>query len=341
MQALKRKYDREREKNESYEELLRLLQVLSEPEAQNLLRQIRQGASIATAVASHTKPADILRQLALTPESRMRYEFPYRTEMPTGLLSNNPYLGSLIYEAESLYPGTLQGGSVWSTDPKLLPEMFRAPEFQSLYLKPIHAAEVVEPLLSAVKPSLWTTVCTDDALMTDILRVFFRCEYGFQCPFPKTYFLEDMAAMRQGFCSPLLVNAVLAYACVRRPTPEPDGLSNAGFSAATPSSRTALNTGVRRVSHFGSRPRHSGSGCWSRAKSLVLRPYTLPSRCIWSTASAGWTRSDESTASWPWILLTSCDYSMAVLSQRTGGHETAGHSPHGCFTTSRRKCVSW
>jgi hypothetical protein len=51
--------------------------------------------------------------------------------------------------------------------------------------------------------------------MRDLLNVFFRCEYLFASVFQKDYFLEDMAAQRQDFCSSLLVNITLAYSCVR------------------------------------------------------------------------------------------------------------------------------
>lgn len=91
----------------------------------------------------------------------------------------------------------------------------RSIAYHSLYLKPYHAAELVEPLLSSVKPSLWTSVCSDDELMRRLLSVHFLYQYPTFTAFHKDYFLKDMAAHRQNFCSTLLVNAVLAYSCVR------------------------------------------------------------------------------------------------------------------------------
>jgi hypothetical protein len=76
---------------------------------------------------------------------------------------------------------------------------------------PFHAANVVEPLLNDVKPLDWTSVSKDDALMLDLLAVWFRCEYSFASAFQKDFFLEDMASHSQDFCSELLVNVVLAY----------------------------------------------------------------------------------------------------------------------------------
>jgi hypothetical protein len=86
-------------------------------------------------------------------------------------------------------------------------------DYQSLYLKPFHAAQVVDPLLSDVKISLWTAVCDDNMLMRDLLAVFFRCKYHFTAVFQKDYFLKDITTKRNDFRSSLLVNAVLAYAC--------------------------------------------------------------------------------------------------------------------------------
>jgi hypothetical protein len=147
-----------------------------------------------------------LLQLAVTPETCLRYEFPYIKEMPQSLTTDNPYLDSIIYESTSLYS---------SPPERPLPPDGAPSNYQSPYLKPIHAAEVVEPKLSAAKPSHWTGVCSDDALMRKLLAFFFRSEYSYHCLFQKDLFLEDLVSQKTQFCSSLLVNAVLAYACVR------------------------------------------------------------------------------------------------------------------------------
>jgi hypothetical protein len=131
--------------------------------------------------------------------------------MPAHYASDNPYLNSLMYEAASLYSPDQHPTS----DSPQLGATLSAEEHQSLYLKPFHAAQVVEPRLSDVKVSFWTTVCDDNVLMRELLSVLFRCEYQFTAAFQKDLFLEDMAAQRKDFCSSLLVNAVLAYSCVR------------------------------------------------------------------------------------------------------------------------------
>ncbi|KAF4333352.1 nitrogen assimilation transcription factor nit-4 [Fusarium beomiforme] len=195
-----------------YEELINFLRNLPDEDAQDILRRLRSGSDPAS-LLNQVQAGDILLQMAVVPETRMRYEFPYRSEMPKEFKRDNPYLNSLVYEAASLY--SLQQTSE-PTASNLLADL-GSEEQRSLYLKPFHAALVVDPLLSNVKVSAWTSVCDDDKLMRDLLSVLFRCEYLFTAAFQKDLFLEDMAARRTDFCSSLLVNVTLAYACVCYP----------------------------------------------------------------------------------------------------------------------------
>ncbi|KAJ4226248.1 hypothetical protein NW759_004832 [Fusarium solani] len=212
LQAINRNNHDLKDRATAHEEIFTLLKTLPERDAQDILKRIRSGTDVE-AVLNQVKAGDLLLQVALVPETRLRYEFPYRSEMPADYAQDNPYLGSLIYEAASLYSAPQTSEHV---SPRLMTDL-GSDEQQSLYLKPFHAAHVVEPLLSNVKPSLWTPVCNDDALMRDLLSVLFRCEYQFTAAFQKDLFLEDMAARRKDFCSSLLVNIVLAYACVCYP----------------------------------------------------------------------------------------------------------------------------
>lgn len=183
---------------------------------------------------------DVLLQLALTPETRYRYDFPYINKMPEDLAtSNNSYLRSTIYESAALYPASRQSVTVGDSSrhasadtitrqrPRL--EGTDLANYSSLYMKPFHAAVVIDPLLTDVKISSWTSVCADNALMRNILSGWLLCEYQYTAAFQKDLFLQDMAAQRDGFCSSLLFNIVLAYSCVRYPLkicPIPESLPN-------------------------------------------------------------------------------------------------------------------
>lgn len=209
LQAINRSHHHLKDRATANDEILNLIRTLPERDAQEILKRLRSGIDVE-AVLNQVKAGDLLLQVALVPETRLRYEFPYRSEMPADYTRDNPYLDSLVYEAASLYSKSQDSehGS-----PRLMTDL-GPDEQQSPYLKPFHAAHVFEPVLFNVKPSLWTPVCNDDALMRDLLSVLLRCEYQFTAAFQKDLFLEDMAARRKDFCSSLLVNIVLAYACV-------------------------------------------------------------------------------------------------------------------------------
>ncbi|KAH7215812.1 hypothetical protein DER44DRAFT_806843 [Fusarium oxysporum] len=172
-----------------YEELIGLLKNLPDRDAQAILQRLRSGTDVAS-VLTQARAGDVLIQMAVVPETRLRYEFPYRSEMPKEFELNNPYLNSMLYETASLY-------SQHHTSETNVPgyvDSLGSEEQRSLYLKPFHAAQVFDPLLSDVKVSAWTSVS-----------------------FHKDLFLDDMAARRKDFCSSLLVNVTLAYACVCYP----------------------------------------------------------------------------------------------------------------------------
>lgn len=203
---LKRKFSELESQKTANEDIIELLQSSREEEAYEILRRIRAGADIET-LLRHIRDGDLLLQLSLVPESRFRYEFPYIKDMPSFLLRpDNPYLGSLVYE------WTLGDSAIIQQQAK--PMDAGKDEYESPYLKPCHAAEIVDPQLGSVKPSAWTSVSSDNELMRKLLCSYFLYEYQWLAIFNKDLFLEDMVARRHRFCSPLLVNALLAFACV-------------------------------------------------------------------------------------------------------------------------------
>jgi hypothetical protein len=151
----------------------------------------------------HINTGDILLQLHVMPETRYRYVFPYRTRMPTSLLSpNNPYLHSLVHE------------TTFSTSEQQALASSINEKYRAQYLRPLLAAEIVDPRLDSIKPSMWTNVSANDDLMRVILRAYLISEYDWWTFFHKDHFLDDMVRGSNRFCSSLLVNAVLALAYV-------------------------------------------------------------------------------------------------------------------------------
>ncbi|KAI1865349.1 uncharacterized protein JN550_008397 [Neoarthrinium moseri] len=199
-QALKRKHTALEQESNAYRELYHLLQNASPSESQDILLRIRLGADVNTLVRQ-VKDGNLLLQLALVPEARLRYNFPYSASMPAAILkSKNPYLNSLVYEAAFETSGPLPSKQVCQ---------MRAP-----YLSPYHAAEIIEPRLDLVQASRWTSVISDNRLLAELMRCYIMHDYENYPPFHLDLFLDGMTEeSEEDMCSPLLVNAVLALAC--------------------------------------------------------------------------------------------------------------------------------
>jgi hypothetical protein len=197
---IRKRYEELKEKRTAHEELYDLLPLMTEGESAEVVRRIRSGAK-AEALVQYVKEGSQLLSLSLPAETRTRYEFPYLTTIPAAL-RESIYFHSHIFDA-------IQALDRASDTPH--PNMVAR---QSNYAKPLFAAEMADPLLSEAKPSLWTSVSSNDALLRKLLEGYFMFEYPWEFIFHKDYFLEDMVSGGNRFCSPLLVNALLAKACV-------------------------------------------------------------------------------------------------------------------------------
>ncbi|KAG8159982.1 hypothetical protein KVR01_010619 [Diaporthe batatas] len=217
-QALKRRHDESQQENVVYKELYQLLVTVSEAEALDILQRLRAGTDVETAVRL-AQEGDLLLQLALKPESRSRYQFPYLPFMPGPLqTSDNPYLESMLYEgalkgfdqppALDRQQSTLTSASTSTGEAETRPD--HSQSHSHMFLKPYHAAELVDDRLATARASNWTTVTTDDNLFRRLLRAYLAHEYCVAPAFQKDYFLYDLARGKGPLCSPLLVNSVMA-----------------------------------------------------------------------------------------------------------------------------------
>jgi hypothetical protein len=185
----------------------RAIQTRPEAEAHEIVRCIRAGTDAET-MAHQLSTADLLLQVQLEPETRYRYQFLYSRLMPSYLQTpTNPFIRSLIYE----WNENDEAGKV-SVPPLSKSEQ----KYKAQYLRPVHAASIVDPRMDEIVPSKWTTVNADDDLMRTFIHAYFLYEYDWFTFFHKDYFLDDMLAGSSTFCSPLLVNAILAVGCVSR-----------------------------------------------------------------------------------------------------------------------------
>ncbi|KAF2634761.1 nitrate assimilation regulatory protein nirA [Massarina eburnea CBS 473.64] len=210
MAAIKRKYGEletyveERKTTQSaMEQLFHAMQTRPEAEAAAIFARIRSAANPET-ILRQVSTGDLLLQLHVTPETRYRFEFPLRIDMPDALRSPaNPYLQSRMYEAAFSPLGRKQPS----------PAFLAGNPPPSQYVKPYFTATIVDPRLDAVKPSQWSEVSKDDHLMRQLLRSYFSHEHQLMGCLHKDDFLDDMMSGSTQYCTPLLVNAVLALAC--------------------------------------------------------------------------------------------------------------------------------
>ncbi|QGI77169.1 hypothetical protein CEK25_003898 [Fusarium fujikuroi] len=125
--------------------------------------------------------------------------------MPTYLQTHdNPFTGSLVHEW-STRDDVVSIASPVFTDTDL--------GYRAQYLRPHHAATIVDSRLDEIVPSRWTAVNVSDDKMRELVRAYFLQEYDWFTFFHKDYFFDDMTSGSNTFCSSLLVNAVLAVGC--------------------------------------------------------------------------------------------------------------------------------
>ena len=167
-----------------------------------LWKLIRGGAAIDT-IMRIVESGDLLLQLRMIPETQLRYTFPYLPKVPTFLEhASNPYYNTLsVLCSAPTATNRVEIAASGAEKPSSIP---------------YHAVELVDPRFSSIKASNWTTVTNDNAIIVKLLQSYFLFEHPFFSILHKDYFLEDMAANRNRFCSPLLVNVVIAAGCVGR-----------------------------------------------------------------------------------------------------------------------------
>lgn len=211
MAATKRKHDELERRLETFEELHTMIRSLPEEQALQVFRHMRNAES-AERLLRRVEGGELLQQLALKPESRYRYEFPVMRSMPKFLdQPSNPYMHATMYEKNFDFQAGNENAVNLGADLNSTPQQQFAP-----YLTPYHGARLVDSNIGSVQATRWTSVTSDDAMVQHLLELYFVNEHPSVPVLHKDLFLGDMAAGRQQFCSSILVNAILASACVRR-----------------------------------------------------------------------------------------------------------------------------
>lgn len=194
------------QKREStYEDLIELLRVITEQDAAVVFRLLKAGMDVE-AIVKQMRDGSLLMQLSVIPATTRRYEFPYMAMMPTHLLfADNLYKESILHEA------------VTSSQNHTHTELMQLKKKHgSAYMLPYHTVILVEPLIERITATQWTKVTSDNRLFRRLISLYFCCQHPCGPFVHKDLFLEDMVAGKTSFCTPLLVNAVLAIASVSK-----------------------------------------------------------------------------------------------------------------------------
>lgn len=69
--------------------------------------------------------------------------------------------------------------------------------------------------LSKVKASRWTSIIDSDIIVANLLSLYLSWEHATVRIFDENYFVEQLIAGKEDYCSSLLVNAILLVATVR------------------------------------------------------------------------------------------------------------------------------
>ncbi|KAF2690882.1 hypothetical protein K458DRAFT_355200 [Lentithecium fluviatile CBS 122367] len=171
--------------SEHAEFLLNALRSLPEPDAHELLQHIRRDARVDTAAL-----AESWRKTATLPATPIE---PQSLERDLSMLLGKP---AMTRSGESRYFGHTSALSLVTEDENYM----RDPV-------PAASAERKE------RPNTWTSVTQDMAFVERLLDLYFRWSHPFYVIFSRECFYKDFRSRREKYCSALLVNAILSYAC--------------------------------------------------------------------------------------------------------------------------------
>jgi hypothetical protein len=187
LRVLKTKCDELEEKADIYEQLCHFLRSLPERESNSILLRLREGADAAI-IIRQVKEGDLLVQTRST-RSNSHAKAMSRAKGRRG--PSRPRIASW---AENMQTDHISD---------------KLPRYQGLdqILFTLDEPELKYPTTA------WTTIINDINLVQHLLALYFCWEYPTLASLSKEHFLRDFRDGRHRYCSPLLVNALLALGC--------------------------------------------------------------------------------------------------------------------------------
>ncbi|RBA11005.1 hypothetical protein FPRO05_14311 [Fusarium proliferatum] len=185
--VLERMYDEIQEKASMYEQFCHLLGSLPERESNGILRRLREGVDAAT-IMRQVKDGDLPVQTKSTKSNS------HAKAMDSVKGRRGPLQSQITSWAKSMQSDHMPDGIPRSRGLDQVLFTLDEPE--------------VKPLTEA-----WTTITNDINLVLHLLALYFCWEYPIFASLSKEHFLRDFRDGRHRYCSPLLVNALLALGC--------------------------------------------------------------------------------------------------------------------------------
>ncbi|KAG7435385.1 Nitrogen assimilation transcription factor nit-4 [Fusarium oxysporum f. sp. raphani] len=185
--VLERMYDEVQEKASMYEQFCHLLGSLPERESNGILRRLREGADAAT-IMRQVKDGDLPVQTR-SMRSHSHAKTKSRAKRRPGSSQSQ-----IAFWAENMQTDHMSDG---------LPRYYG--------LNPVFFT-LNEPEAKLLTQT-WTAIADDMNLVQHLLALYFCWEYPTLASLSKEHFLRDFRDGRHRYCSPLLVNALLALGC--------------------------------------------------------------------------------------------------------------------------------
>lgn len=232
--ALQNQLDRLREDFRHHVEFVDRLRSAPEPEALSVMRRLRSAGDISSLLSSiegaaHTaaRPSDLETARAILPRTESGIEFElharYRSVYPAlppldfstiGMGHLSPVGRQAIAREED------SSRSVPTVGP---PQPLRGtyPKHTSPVSGPVQDRHYCDPRLNRLRIRYWTTVPISDEFAASALSHHFETYHAIFGCIDCDLFLSDLVNHELNYCSPLLVSAIMSFACVRPPLSTP------------------------------------------------------------------------------------------------------------------------
>lgn len=184
-------------------------------------------SSIEGAAHTAARPSDLETARAILPRTESDIEFELRARYASVF----PALPPLDFDTIGighLSPGSRQGIADEENSGGLIPTVGPPQPLRGTYPKhtspvsgPVQDRHYCDSRLNRLSIKYWTTIPISDEFAASVLSHHFETYHAIFGCVDCDLFLSDLVNHELNYCSPLLVSAIMSFACVRSPLPAP------------------------------------------------------------------------------------------------------------------------